>query len=228
MTRGELRDRILMGLNESVSAPVFWSTTQINRLIDEGLELISEEAEAVKRTAFTVMRPGTSYYSTRGIAPDLMMPWRLWFHPTNRRLTATSASELDRDHETWETVTGNPEWWFPMGWDWFGIWPKPTSGGGVLRVDYFAWPRALLDDDDEPELYDDNHESVIFYGVYMGLLKRWDLERALGLWQLFLGGIGDATAKAGIRRQQARTWQSSPFGGTDFRADLGDLYGRGA
>lgn len=227
MTRGELRDRILTGLNESTSAPVFWSAAQINQTINEGLELISEEAEAVKRTAFVALRPGTTYYSTRGIAPDMFMPWRLWLHTTNRRLTATSASELDRDHETWETVSGVPEWWFPMGWDWFGVWPKATTGGGVLRVDYFSWPRALEDDSDEPELYLNDHEGLIFYGVYDGLLKRWDLERALGLWALFLGCVGDNVGRTGILRQQARTFQSGAFGGTELKGNLGDRFGGG-
>lgn len=224
MTRAEIRQRILTGLNESATSPVFWSTGQMSQVIADASEVLAEEAQAVKRTAFTVLRPGTTYYATRGLAPDLMAPYRIWLPSLSRRLTAATVGQLDRQHEQWQTVTGDPEYWFPMGWDWFGVYPRPAAGGGTMRVDYLAWPRILLDDSDEPEFLHADHDALVLYGVYEGLLKRWNLEEALIVFSLFLERIGKAHARGGDRQMQARTWQAARQPGTPFRSGLGDRF----
>ena len=212
MTRGDLRTRILELLNESASDPVFFSASEINDVIDEAMEVICEEAEAVKRTVFVPLLPGTAYYSLRGLGPDLMAPWRIWLQSQERRLTTATMNELDEQHPTWPTVTGDPWHWFPVSWDLFGIWPKPTSGGGVLRVDALAWPRALLHDGDQPELLDGDHEALAVYGLYDGSAKRWDFEMMLQAWSLFVGKAGIARGRHG-KAMQARAFQVQADGG---------------
>ena len=212
MTRGELRTRILETLNEPASAPVFWSAAEINALIDEGMEVICEEAQAIKRTVFVPLRPGTAYYSLRSLGPNIMAPWRLWLHTQERRLTVMSMSELDRQHETWPTVTGEPWHWFPVSWDLFGLWPAPSAGGGVLRVDCLAWPRALQDDDEEPELLAADHDALTLYAVSEGSAKRWDVATMLSAWSLFLKAAGASTARSGVGRAQSRAFQRAEAG----------------
>ena len=224
MTRGDLKMRILNGLNDNASAPVFWSDTQLNTMIQDGLETMSEEAECVKRTAYLGLQEGCLYYSIRGLAQDCMAPWRIYNEANNRRLVPTTVTELDSIHETWQLVTGDPLYWFTQSWDTFGVWPIPAASGGRLRVDYLAWPRELLDDDDEPELYGQDDPYLVFYGMYEGFLKRWDFDRAVELWSLFLRGIGQAQDSTGMRRQQARTWQAVRESPAGFR-NLNDRFG---
>src|SRR3990167_2163462 len=121
MTRAQIRDRILIALNESASSPVFWSTAQIDAVIDEASEVLAEEAKAIRRTAFVARQAGASYYFTRGVAPDLMAIYRIWLPDLNRRLIAVGISELDAQNETWPTVSGDPEYYFPVSWDCFGV-----------------------------------------------------------------------------------------------------------
>lgn len=226
MTRSELRTRILNALNDSATSPVFWSSAQINQLIDEGSEILAEELSGIKRTALTALRPGSTYYATRGIAPDLMVPYRVWVPSLNRRLTATTPGQLDAYHERWLTVTGDPEYWFPMGWDWFGIFPHASAGGGVLRVDYLAWPRTLLDDSDEPEFLGADHDALTIYGVYSGLLKRWDIQQAQYVFAMFLEKIGKGKGRAGEKTMQARAWQKTSGSNMGFRSSVvGDRFG---
>jgi len=225
MTRGELRTRILNSLNDSTTSPVFWSVAQMNTVIQEGLETMSEEAEAVKRTTYVGLQEGCLYYSMRGIAQDCMLPTRVYNEANNRRLVPTSVDELDSIHYTWGTVPGDPLYWFPMGWEWFGIWPSPAASGGRLRVDYLAWPRELLDDDDEPELYDADHEALVLYGNYEGCLKRWDFDGAVAAWSLFLRGIGAAQQNTGMRRAAARGWQANKSGPAGGFRNLNDRFG---
>lgn len=226
MTRSDIRTRILNGLNESATSPVFWSTTQADQLIAEGSELLAEELQAIKRTAMVALRPGSTYYAVRGIADDLMVPYRVWSAGLNRRLTATTPSQLDDYHERWQTVTGEPEYWFPMGWDWFGIFPHAAAGGGTFRVDYLAWPRPLLDDSDEPEFLGADHDTLVLYGVYSGLLKRWDIQDAQYVFALFLEKIGKGKGRVGERTLQARAWQKTEGNNLGLRSSIvGDRFG---
>lgn len=220
MTRQQIRDRILTALNESTTAPVFFSTAQIDSVIDEASEVLAEEAKAIRRSAFVGRQAGATYYSLRGIAPDVMAVTRVWMPDLNRRLTAVGIHELDVQNETWPTVSGDPEFWFSVSWDAIGVYPYPASGGGVLRVDYLAWPRALVDDTDEPEFRESDHEALIFYGVYDGLMKRWDPVRALELFNRFIDAWQLGRARSGAREQQSRMTQRSRYPGATFKSGV--------
>ena len=220
MTRADIRARILSALNESVTSPVFWTTTQLDAVIGEASEVLAEEAKAIRRTAFLARQAGVIYYSTRGLAPDVMAVTRIWLPDLNRRLTAVSIGELDAHNETWPTVTGDPEYWFPVSWDLFGVYPHPATGGGLFRVDYLAWPRVLLDDDDEPEFREADHDALVLYGVYDGLMKQWNGPRALDLFNRFVDAWQVGRARSGVREQQSRFYQRPKAPGAPFKSGV--------
>ena len=220
MTRAQIRDRILQALNESTSAPVFWTTAQLDAVIDEASEVLAEEAKAIRRTAFVARQAGATYYSTRGVAPDVMAIYRLWLPDLDRRLVAVSLAELDAQNETWPNATGDPEYWFPISWDMFGIYPHPATGGGLLRMDYIAWPRTLLDDSDEPEFREADHDALVMYGLYDGLMKQWNAPRALELFGRFMGQWETGRARNGIRETQARVFQRPTAPGAPFKSGV--------
>ena len=220
MTRADIRARILTALNESVTSPVFWTTAQLDAVIDEASEVLAEEAKAIRRSAFVGRRAGAIYYSTRGIAPDVMAIYRIWLPDLKRRLRAVSIGELDQQNQTWQTVTGDPEYWFPVSWDLFGVYPHPASGGGVMKLDYFAWPRTLLDDSDEPEFREADHDALVLYGVYDGLMKQWNAERAMELFNRFVDAWQTGRARSGVRETQARYFQRPNTPGAPFRSGV--------
>ena len=205
MVRSEIRARILSGLNDE--GGIFVTPAQANASIDEALEVMAEESSAVIRTAFVALRQGTALYSLTSVAPDVMAPARVWLMPDSLRLGAVSMRELDNRHETWPTVQRSPENWYPVSWDLFGIWPHPSAGSGLLRVDYYAWPRALMDDGDEPEFQLGDHDAIVDYGIYDGLAKRWDVMRMVEIWSRFGARLGITRARSGPRRVQARAFQ---------------------
>ena len=43
MNRKEIRERILFLLNDDITDPVFFSAAQVNTMISEGLEILTEE-----------------------------------------------------------------------------------------------------------------------------------------------------------------------------------------
>lgn len=209
-----MRQRIFDALNESADNPVFWSTSEMDSLIEEAQEAICEELEAIKRTVFIPLRDGQLYFFLRGFASDVMSPYRLYTTHNARRLTATTVGQLDARNERWSRVTGDPQVWAPVGWDSFVVYPHIATGGGTLRMDYLAWPRPLMDDSDEPE--SDTDEGILLYAIHDGLLKQWDAQHAVEAYQLFLQRF---TIDKGqnTRITQARTWQAAAQPGSAFR-----------
>lgn len=220
MTRGEVRARILHGLNESATAPVFFTAAEIDGVIDEALEVLAEEVSAAKRTVLLPLQDGCMFYSLRALAPDCLAVTRLWDEARQRRLEPTTMDELDAQHQTWLTVTGEPRQWFPVSWDLFGLYPGVATGGSLLRADYLAWPRALQHDDDRPELLDADHEALVRYGVYDGAMKRWDVVTGLTAWNLFLSSLPAARGRHGLGQLRAKLWQAAPTDGGGYRVGL--------
>lgn len=204
MNRQEIRDRILRGLNESTSSPSLFTTAQVDAYIEDAQEILSEEVAAIKRELIVTKRSGTTYYNTRGLATDMMVPYRIWDVNNERKLEAKTLFELDSHNERWVDTTGDPWWWFPLSWDVFGIYPRPATGGGTLRIGYLAWPRTLLDDSDEPEFQNSDHDGLVLYGVYEGLLKQWDIARATQIFVKFVESWGDSSARHGARAMERR------------------------
>lgn len=212
MTRAEIRARILTALNESPTDPVFWETTEIDAIIDEGAEVLCEDAGAVRRTHLLPMLPGRTYYSLQALGPRVMAPWRVWDHTRNHRLGAVSMADLDERLQVWSITTGEPRAWFPVSWDTFGLYPHPSAGGGILRIDTLEWPRALQDDDDEPELMAGDVDALVTYGLADGSVKRWDPQTLVMAWALFVQRITKAVDRTGAGTAQSRAWQVGQAG----------------
>jgi hypothetical protein len=185
---------------------VFVTAAAVQTSIGEALEVLAEDAGAIRRTGFIPRQPGTHLYDLGWIGPDVMAPWRVWDLTRTQRLAAVSMRDLDHEHARWPTVFGEPDYWFPVSWDTFGIWPGTATGGGVLRVDYLAWPRTLLDDGDEPDWPRADHDALVDYGEYEGRLARWEAMPALEAWGRFQGRTGLATERRATALQ-ARAWQ---------------------
>jgi hypothetical protein len=221
VNRASIIDRVLTSLNDSPVAPVFWTRAELADVIQDGMEIMAEEVMALKRSAFVGLGPGKLYYRTRGIAKDFRVPYRLWLSSNNRKLIAVTVEQLDGFHQQWATVTGDPEYWAPMGYDWFALFPHPAQGGGVLRVDYLAWPRALQGDDDRPELPESDHETLVTYGIYDGLCKRWAAPEAMAIFSQFMEKLGLAKPKSGVNQLNGRTWQKATGDAMGLRNGIG-------
>lgn len=204
MKQSELRTRIAEALDDADN--IFWSETQLNRSIDEAAQVIAEECHTVRRSAHFSLRQGTTFYWLASIAQDIMIPYRLFSMTDNRRLTATSINELDQHDENWLVTSGPPQVWFPVSWDYFGVYPRTVTAGGLVYMDYIAWPRDLLDDDDEPEVPEASNEALTWFGIYEGHLKQWDAHNAVQFLTQFLELQQKNKARSGINRVQERSF----------------------
>ena len=221
MNRNEIKKRTLRAINDDPDAPVFFTDAQLNALVDEANEVLTEETGAVHRTALIPLRPGMRFIYTPSVAPDIMAPTRLWSHIDNRKLVCLSMEELDGIQERWTQITGGPpQVWFPLSWDMFGIYPSAAAAGGVLRMDYLAWPRPLMDDLDEPEMPEATQDAMVLYGQYLGILKKWDSQNAMIAAQALQAHKSVAGARSGISKINFRSFQRMQRPHADFGSAL--------
>jgi len=218
MTLDEIQRRILEAINDNPESPVFFTDDQLKGLVNEASEVLCEDTLAVHRTAIVPLRPGMRFIYTTSIAPDIMAPTRIWNQSNSRKMTCFSMEELDALQERWSTSTGIPDAWFPVSWDVFGIFPSPVAAGGVLRVEYVAWPRELMDDEDRSELPEATHDALVLYGQYHGILKKWDAAQAAIALTALQAHRTVAGARSGISRMNVRTFHRQQQPHSDFPA----------
>jgi len=189
VNRRELRQKALRMLDDSPVTPTFWGIDELNALLTEGQEFLSETLRGLRRTVEIPLRAGTMLYTTQGFSPACMVPVRLWIPATNERLVFSSLARLDMHRQRWMelTTSRNPYLWFLVSWNTLGVWPPAAEGKGTMRVDYIPWPDPLFDDTDEPEFQEVTQEVLVDYMVTLGHLKAWEPDMAAGALQRLLG-----------------------------------------
>ena len=202
MIRSELRTRALYMLDEDPDNPVYFSTSEINDLIDEALEVVSEEVRYEKRTGYVPLRDGCQFYHTTAIDSNCLSPTRVWLMDYERPLEYTTILSLSAAENKWmEHTAERPHHWFAIDHQTFGIYPRVTaSTGEVLRVDYFAWASSPPSDSSVLPFDDATLDAVVMYVVYSGLMKRWDIARASDVFNDFASFFRDAVYRREVRR----------------------------
>ena len=207
MTREEIRTRILYQLNDSPTAPTYWHLHELDEIIQEAQEILAEEAEGLHRTASIPRHDGMQFITLASIGNDVMAPYRIWDPDNERRLQFVSMWELDRERHRWMELDGDrPFWWFPVAWNLFGIHPRMVDGAGTLQIDYLAWPEDIVEDHYSPQWPTPDHDSLVLYGVYHGLMKQHDVVRATDLFIQFISGWKDAQFRNSVNRIEAGRW----------------------
>jgi len=216
MTRGELRDKLARSLDESTTSS-FWTTAELDQLLQEALETFCEIAEPLERHTYVPLRAGQVWYHLSRYADDIILPLRLVDPINERRLEALFLTQMDERKDQWETVTGNSLVWTSAGYDWFAIWPHAASDGGMLRLDYVAWPQDVLDDNVPLEVDEEDEDAIL--QLARAAAQAWEWQDTVVAGQAVataLITLRDATPKvvAGRGRAQRRLGFHSPRGRT--------------
>jgi hypothetical protein len=201
MIRGSLRKKVLYLLNENITTPTLMTESQANDVLQEAMELIAEEIRALRQQAILITQPGRFWYTTYEISDCCMSPIRIFSYANEQRLIPLVMQEVDDHYANWMSVQAEtPQWWYPISFDTFGIWPGPSVGGTPLRIDYLAWPEVLHDDNDEPILREIEQDLMILYGQYDGLIRQWDVERAFDIFNKFANAYRDQRFRKEVMR----------------------------
>lgn len=215
MRRPELRRRIYRMIDDDPDNPQSMTVADINELIDEALEILSEESRYIVKTGYVPLYEGAQFYNASSIDPLCLAPVRLWLMDRERPLHYTTVGELNKTKGTWlDDTDERPHHWFSLDHTSFGIYPRINEASGeVLRVDYHAWAEPVLNDDIILPYDDERLDAVMHYVVYVVYMRRWDIMRGHEAFTQFVGVFHDGNLVSEVRRfNRAMLMRMTPYG----------------
>ena len=204
MNLSQIKNRVYRLVNEDESNPVFFPSAEVEASIIEALEVISEEVSEIRKETYFSLIPGTALYNVKAIAPDAISPFRLTSQNNDTHIRYGSLREINSIRHRWLNPSDTvPYIWYRVSWDMFGIYPAPTVGNTILRVNYIAEPDTAFQTGVTLDFSEEFHGGVVLYTVYDLLMKQWDTEQALDYFNQFMLLWKDKAARHLAHRYQA-------------------------
>lgn len=189
MTFLELQTEVFRRLDESSSAPAFWTVADVKAALNEGYEEMSDASEWYEWNANLPLLSKRTYYDMRrAFGGDVVFTLKHAYNSTTRRwLYPVDLRELDyRTFSQWEDITGEPESFFVRGLFWLGTFPKQTADLGSLKVYFTSLPPALVADTDEPGFSQDFQYGLVEYALGDLLSQEAETQKALNHFREYL------------------------------------------
>ena len=200
----EVIDTVLERLEESLISPVFWSRSEILGYINEGLFELNNIAGKLHATDSVVVST-SNFYNTPDATVTVM-------HASinGKALVRTSLEDLDRRDSKWESATGKPKRWAPMGVNLFAIHPRPASGTESVEFEVLKVPTLIVDDATAVDLDDEFVDVIEDYGFHIARFKEGGPEFANSMSALedFAKRVGDLATK--VLTQQPQIHAAEP------------------
>ena len=161
----------------AAESTVRWKDPDIRDAINEGLDELSEATRFYERHVSVPVASLRTYYDLRGWLPESALGvTAVWSSVINEWLEPGSSIARFQ----WERSVGPSQSFFMRGIYWMGVWPKPSTSTGFLRVyftglaPHFDFPQAVL-----RELPDDFIPALEEYALYELAAQDGETTRAL-------------------------------------------------
>lgn len=195
MTFAQLRADVFRRLQESASAPVFWSQADVDAALLEGYQEISDATEWCERWFTVDLLQSRPAYDLRTLTTDTVLNVGRAFHvDTNRWLTPTTPRELDRGYRRWETITGEPVRLWTSGLWWLRYYPLAGTDAGEVKQYAAVLPEDMVDDTDEPGFPGTFHYGLVEYALADLWAQDGEPTKALASWKAYLAYEAALTA----------------------------------
>jgi hypothetical protein len=184
MNFSQLKSEVRTRLNESTTA--FYTDTDIQDSLNEGLAEMADATEYYERHANIVLQADRVYYDLSTLLPDTFLsPRRIWNATANWWLKPTAVRDLDNKLALWESTNGQPNEYVMRGNWWLGVFPKSATDQQGLRVVYTAIPSSMSDDSDEPGFPREFHYGLVEYALFDCFIQQRETQKAMAYWQSY-------------------------------------------
>lgn len=165
MVASEIVDRILMRSDDP--SAITSDRPEVLSAVNEGQELAALLSLCLETTATLTLSAGAAFGTLLSRLPDYICPLRL--SVGGARLRPGTLADLDGDNEAWQATPGTPARYSTLGWDLYAVTPQPTTDTAAEFI-YARSPKVMLETD-TPEIPEQYHQSLVYYGKYRVRLK---------------------------------------------------------
>ena len=185
MVAAEIATRILARSDDP--SAITADMPEVMSAINEGQELAALLSLCLETTASLTLAAGAPFGTLLTRLPDYICPLRL--SVAGARLRPGTLAEFDGDNDYWQATLGTPERYSTLGFDLYAITPQPTTDTAAQLI-YARSPKVMLEAD-TPEIPEQYHQSLVYYGKYRVRLKEGaqGLVRGVADLNVFLDAI---------------------------------------
>lgn len=214
MTAGEISDRIVARLDDSVSAPGSVIATthpppEVLMAINEAQELFALMTLCLETTLTLTLTAYSTFVNISTTLPDYLVPLRL--STGAGRVRPATLADLDAENTSWQATSGTPLRYATLGFNLLIVTPQPTADtSSTFR--YARSPLRLVNDTDVPEIPLEFHQCLADYGVYRVKLKEGGQQLQRGM--KYLNAFMDEATRFGNyvrQRSLAARLDTLPF-----------------
>ena len=179
-----IETHVLELIGENTDSPdVFLDTDAgmepIRDSINDAIEEILLFSGSMKQQYYISLRQDRTFY--RFVFTHGYIAWvtDVWLLEQKRRLEQTSLIKLIHHNPRWLYNTGSPRAYFPIGFNYFGIHPKPSSDTDLLEITAVMIPERYTKDTDKINLRNSWEWAAAHYAVGEFYASRGDAKSAI-------------------------------------------------
>lgn len=139
---------------------------------------------------FVALRENRSFYRFRFTRGYIAWITDVWLFTQRRRLCQTSLIKLNEFNPRWLNNIGSPERYFPIGFNFFGVHPRPASDTDVLKIHAVIIPDDYKEDIDRINLRKNWEWAAAYYAVGEYYASRGDAKNAIYHHNKYLERMG--------------------------------------
>jgi len=181
-----LESHVLRLIAENVDSPdVFTDTSEglapIRDSVNDAVEELCMVMGHYRRRYLMVCHEERAVYRLSPQNDEMGWVIGVWDRERKYHLTQTSMGNLAAHDPNFLGSDGIPDWWWQMGYEYIGLFPRPASKGRVLELDMIAVPKRYQHGQTPIRLKEQWQQAAVFRATSEFYASRGDANRA-GEW----------------------------------------------
>lgn len=163
----EMQTRLSQRLNEGVSGPVFYPTSELTAALNEAQRFFCLLTLCLEQTS-----DWSVTYSANNPSHNMLTIFSDWITPLRiqtaggAKVRPAEIEDLNALDSQWWTSTATPSRYAMRGMDFLLLYGHFAGAGNHLTATYARAPVALAGSTDVPEIRAPYHPALVSYGIY--------------------------------------------------------------
>ena len=188
-----IETHVLELIGENTDSPDVFTDTDagmepIRDSINDAIEEISILTGNATKRYYVSLREDRTFY--RFVNDRFSWITDVWVVNLKRRLEQTSLIKLINYNPRWLYNTGGPWAYFPVGFNYFGVYPKPSSDTDALEINTVSVPKRYESGTDRVSLRKNWEWAAAHYAVGEYYASRGDARHAIYNHNKYLERMG--------------------------------------